>query len=55
MGFEVNPYDKWVMKKTINGSQCTILLYVDDNKISHEDPEVVSQILRPNPHRHNGV
>ena len=45
MGFEINPYDKCVMNKTINGLQCTIVFYVDDNKISHEGPEVVSEIL----------
>ena len=33
------------MNKTINGSQCTIVFHDDDNKISHEDPEVVSDIL----------
>ena len=29
----------------INGKQCTIVFYVDDNKISHEDPEVVTSVL----------
>ena len=24
MGFEINPYDKCIMNKTINGSQCSI-------------------------------
>ena len=46
MGFVLNPYDKCVANKTINGSQCTIVFYVDDNKISHRDPEVVSQVIR---------
>lgn len=36
MGFELNPYDKCVANKTINGKQCTIAFYVDDNKISHK-------------------
>ena len=45
VGFEVNLYDKYVMNTTINRLQCTIVFYVDDNRISHEDPEVVSEIL----------
>ena len=46
MGFKLNPYDKCVANKMINGSQCTIAWYVDDNKISHEDPKVVDEILK---------
>mmetsp|Transcript_45473 Transcript_45473/g.67010 ORF Transcript_45473/g.67010 Transcript_45473/m.67010 type:complete len:226 (-) Transcript_45473:536-1213(-) len=45
MGFELNPYDKCVANKMINGTQCTIAWYVDDNKLSHVDPEVVSEVL----------
>ena len=44
-GFVPNPYDPCVMNKTINGKQCTILWHVDDLKISHVDPEVVTKIL----------
>lgn len=44
-GFEANPYDPCVANKTINGKQCTILWHVDDLKISHEDPEVVTNII----------
>ena len=29
----------------INGKQCTIVWYVDDNKISHVDKNVVTDIL----------
>lgn len=45
MGFKLNAYDKCVANKMINGKQCTIAWYVDDNKISHEDPKVVTEIL----------
>jgi hypothetical protein len=45
MGFELNPYDACVANKLINGSQCTVLWYVDDNKISHKDPDVVSDVI----------
>jgi hypothetical protein len=44
-GFEVKPYNWCVANKTINGKHCTMLWHVDDIKISHEDPEVVSQMI----------
>ena len=45
MGFELNPYDPCVAKKMIEGSQCTIAWYVDDNKISHAKSSVVTQVI----------
>jgi len=45
MGFELNPYDPCVANKTINNKQCTIVWYVDDNKISHIDHRVLTQIV----------
>jgi hypothetical protein len=45
MGFQLNPVDKCVANKTINGEQCTVAWYVDDNKISHKDPKVVTEII----------
>ena len=45
MGFVLNPYDPCVANCMIKGKQCTIAWYVDDNKISHADPEVVSMII----------
>jgi hypothetical protein len=44
-GFVVNPYDWCVMNKMINGKQCTVLWHVDDLKISHVDPAVVTNVL----------
>ena len=44
-GFVINPYDRCVANKHINGSICTILWHVDDLKISHVDPEVVTEII----------
>lgn len=44
-GFELNPYEPCVANKMINGKQCTICWYVDNTKISHEDPSVVSNII----------
>ena len=45
MGFTLNPYDLCVANKMIRGSQCTIAFYVDDNKISHKNPEVVKNVI----------
>lgn len=33
------------MNRTINGKQCTVLWHVDDLKIAHEDPEVVTEAI----------
>ena len=44
-GFVANPYDHCVMNKTIEGSQCTIIWHVDDLKISHVNPDVVTAII----------
>jgi Reverse transcriptase (RNA-dependent DNA polymerase) len=46
MGFEPNPYDACVANKIIDGTQCTIAWYVDDNKISHVNPKVVDNIIQ---------
>lgn len=45
MGFEINPYDMCVANKIINGSQCTICFYVDDNKISHVDVNIIKDVI----------
>ena len=46
MGFKLNPYDLCVANAQIKGAQCTVVWYVDDNKISHIDPSVVSDVIR---------
>jgi hypothetical protein len=46
MGFKLNPYDKCVANKMIDGKQCTIVFYVDDNKLSHKDPKVVTTVMK---------
>ena len=45
-GFKINPYDCCVANKDINGHQCTIAWYVDNNKLSHKDANVVSEVLK---------
>ena len=44
-GFVLNPYDPCVANKTIKGKQCTIIFHVDDMKISHPDPMIVTRII----------
>ena len=46
LGFILNPYDLCVANSTIEGKQCTIVWYVDDNKISHVDPKVIDRIIK---------
>ncbi len=41
LGFTLNEYDACVANLEVEGSQCTVYWYVDDNKISHKNPEVV--------------
>ena len=45
MEFVLNTCDLCVANKNIDGKQCTIEWYVDDNKISHVNENVVSDIL----------
>jgi hypothetical protein len=45
-GFEINPYDWCVANKMMIGKQCTILWHVDDLKISHVDPNAVTEVIQ---------
>jgi len=45
MGFTLNPYDPCIANKLVNGKQCTVSWHVNDNKISHIDASVVTQIM----------
>jgi hypothetical protein len=45
MGFVLNPYDPCIANCEIEGTQCTVAWYVDDNKISHINPDVVTMII----------
>jgi hypothetical protein len=44
-GFEVNPYDRCVANKMIEGTQCTVVWHIDDLKISHVNKDVVTDII----------
>ena len=41
----MNPYDRCVVNKMINGKQCTIVWHVDDLKISHAKSAVLEDII----------
>ena len=45
-GFLLNPYDKCVANKNIEGKQCTIIWHVDNLKISHANEDVGENILK---------
>ena len=45
LGSTLNEYDAYIANLSINGSQCTVCWYVDDNKISHKDPKVVNWVI----------
>jgi hypothetical protein len=43
-GFKSNPIDPCVLNKTVHGSQCTVLLYVDDLFISCVDSKAIDDL-----------
>ena len=45
-GFTINPYDRCVANKQIDGQQCTLVWHVDDMKMSHGDSKVVDRIIK---------
>ena len=42
----LNPYDRCVVNKMINGKQCTLAWYVDNNILSQNESKVVDQGLK---------
>ena len=44
-GYILNEYYRCVANKNINGKQCTVAWYVDDNKASHVDSRVIDDLL----------
>ena len=43
-GLSVDPYDRCIENSTINGEKCTIVWYVDNNKVFHIDEEVNTKL-----------
>lgn len=44
-GFIINAYAWYVINKTIDGKQCTMLWHADDIKVSHGDASAVDGVL----------
>jgi hypothetical protein len=45
IGFKLNPYEPCMANCMIEGKKCTIAWDVDDNKILHVEPDVVSKVI----------
>ena len=45
MGFQLDHYGMCVVNKEINGKQCNIAWYVDNNKVSHLEQDVIDDII----------
>jgi hypothetical protein len=45
-GFEVNPYDPYVANKMINHKKITLVWHVDNIKISHDEEEEVTRMIK---------
>jgi hypothetical protein len=46
MGFVSNKVDHCVLNKTVNGKQCTIMLYVDDLLVTCEDASTIAEVVK---------
>ena len=44
-GFTVNPYDPCVENWEVEGSQMTVVWHVDDMKVSHANPDMVTELV----------
>ena len=44
-GFELNPYYRCVVNKLGNDKQCTLVGYVDNNKVSRMEVKVVEDLI----------
>ena len=44
-GFLINSYDRYIANSTIQDNQCTIALYVDNNKVSQVDEELYTKVI----------
>jgi hypothetical protein len=45
VGFEINPFDLCVANKTVNGTQRTICIHVDDCKLSHHCSRAINNMI----------
>jgi hypothetical protein len=45
IGFKINPYEPCVANKTVKGKQLTVVRHVDDLKVSHRKPFVLTRMI----------
>ena len=45
-GFKLNPCNLCIANVNINGKQCSIVFYVDNNKTAHEDSKVADRVIK---------
>ena len=45
LGLIIITYDRFLDQNIIDGNKCTIVWYVDENKLSYVDPNLVTDIL----------
>ena len=45
IGFKINPYDPCVANKIVEGNQLTLVWHVDDIKVSHVKPSIVTHMV----------
>ena len=45
-GFVLNPYDRCIVNKVIDGKQCTIAWHVDDCVVTHVDKSVLGEFTK---------
>ena len=44
-GFELNQYNRCVANNLVNGKQCTLVWYLDYNKVSHMETKVLEDLI----------
>ncbi len=44
--FEINPYDRCIVNKMVNGMQMTIRWHIDDLMTSHLNQEDIMQVVQ---------
>jgi hypothetical protein len=45
-GYAVNPLDPCIFNKSVNGNQCTVVVYVDDFFVTSKDPSMIEDLER---------
>ena len=46
IGFQLKSYNLCIANKDIEGTQCTVLWYVDNVKVSHKKQQVIDEVVK---------